>query len=314
MASFEIQLQGHTPANRDVSVSLRNPATNQVVVRKPFLDGKLLVRDLDPGVWEMEVTHPNLIVPIDRRPIRLFPQPMPTLVPVLVSPRLFRDTPIRDIPDADLGPVQQMATAVRDRSRPLAAKASGEVIRAEDWNTMAGAVADLADTVLQLVSLVAPKGHDHPEIEEKIGEVQDNVRNFLESFGRSHLELRREIETAQLRRRVEDVVKRPQVPAAVRTKAILRLDELDKLSQADSRLFTQKLAGTANEVMTMVNDLAVDQPGLLDDEGVKELNAVSRIYAEAGTQSKVDAELGTYRRSSTQINGSKFGRALGQEL
>src|SRR5712692_6807945 len=123
--SFNIQLQGYTPANRDATVRLVNQATGQAIERKPFLDGSLVVRDMDPGLYQLEVTHPNLIQPITQRAIRLIPQVAPTFVPVIVPPDLFRDTPVRDIPDKDLTPVQQAATGVRAQLQPIANKAPG---------------------------------------------------------------------------------------------------------------------------------------------------------------------------------------------
>src|SRR5688572_18032692 len=135
-ASFNIQLQGFPAANRDAVVSLVSEATGQRIERKPFLDGSLLVRDLNPGFYELEVRHPNLISAIDKRRIRLFPQVPPTKVTVLVPPDLFRDTPIRDIPDIDLTPIRQAASAAKDSLTPLAGKIAGEAIKASDWNTL----------------------------------------------------------------------------------------------------------------------------------------------------------------------------------
>jgi hypothetical protein len=66
-AAFQIQLQGFVPAYRDAVVKLTNESTGQVVERKAFLDGSLAVRDLDPGMYEIEVNHPNLNLPIERR-------------------------------------------------------------------------------------------------------------------------------------------------------------------------------------------------------------------------------------------------------
>src|SRR5688500_5659717 len=151
--SFNIQLQGYTPANRDATVRLVNQSTGQVIERKPFLDGSLLVRDVDAGLYQLEVRHPNLITPIEQRPIRLIPQITPTFVPVIVPPELFRDTPIRDIPDKDLSPVQQAASSARAQLQPISSKAPGEVIRAADWNSLVDAVMDLANAVIELTQL-----------------------------------------------------------------------------------------------------------------------------------------------------------------
>lgn len=308
--AFSIQLKGHPPANRDAQVVLTNTATGQKVTRKPFLDGTVLVRDLDPGNWELEVTHPNLIQPIDHRIVRLFPQPQPTLVPVPVPADLFRDTPIRDIPDADLGPVQQSVTAARDTARPLAGKAAGEVIRADDWNQLAGAVADLATAVLELTRLVSPTGHPHPEIAEKIGEVQGNIRRFAESFGRSLVELRRDIENQHLRRSVTEVLDRAGAEATVRERLLARVTELETITESATPTFTSKLSSTGMVLLTEVNQLAATQGEAADtflgDPVVRKLVTTATAYVESGTQSHVEAELGTYQRTTRAAGGSKL--------
>src|SRR3954468_9836997 len=216
MAGINLQLQGYVAANRNAQINLVNQVTGEKIARQPFLDGTLLLRDLDPGPYELEVTHPNLIEPIERRKIRIFPQPGPTFVAVPVPADLFRDSPIREIPDADLAPVQQTADSVRRRLAPLAAKGPGEAIRSADWNALVGGVADLASAVLELSKLVSPQGHAHPEIEEKIGEVQENIRRFAEAYGRSLLELRREVETAHLRQKADEVLDLAVAPQQVR--------------------------------------------------------------------------------------------------
>ncbi len=155
MAGMNLKLQGYVPANRDATVKLRSIETGQVLERKPFLDGSLLVQDIEPGQWELEVSHPNLIQPIDKRVVRIFRQPQPTFVPVPVPAELFVDTPIRDIPDANLAPVQEAVAAARTLVQPLAVKTPGEAIRASDWNTLAGAVASLSTAVLELTRLVS---------------------------------------------------------------------------------------------------------------------------------------------------------------
>lgn len=308
---LNLRLQGHVPAFRDAEVELENPATGQRLVRKPFLDGTLTVRDIDPGVWNMKVLHPNLTLPIDTRPIRVFDQPAPTVVPVPVPADLFRDSPIRDIPDADLGPVQTSARSARDRVAPLATKASGEVIRASDWNTLAGVVTDLANAVLQLASLVSPRGHDHPEIAEKIGEVQANLRRFAEAYGKSLLELRREVEAGVLRERAEDVLRgHPEIADRVRRQIRVLEDSL----QRETPVFTRNLAAAGTEILTAVNDVAAargaDGQHYLELPEVRSLAAMATQYLEAGTQTKPEAELQTYARSTTTA-GPKLGAIIG---
>lgn len=313
-AAFQIKLQGMPAANRDAEVILRNEATGAIVKRNPFLDGTLIVRNLDPGPWEIEVRHPNLILPIHRERIRLFPQATPTFVPIPVPPALFTDRPIRDIPDTNLGPIQQIATAARERLAPIGSKSPGEVIRSSDWNTLVGVVSDLAGAVQQLTELVAPKGHDHPELVEKIDEVQENIRRFTESFGRSLLELRREVETRNLRKTVTDVLDFGAATPAVRDRLLTRVKELEDAIQVDTPSFTQKLTAAGLLLQSEINQLAVGQGAgadqFLANPNVKALNGMAQQYALAGTQLRAESELSTYQRTTT-VAGRKLGNIIG---
>lgn len=301
-AAFDIRLEGYVPANRDAEVELVNQATGQTITRKPFLDGSLQVRDLDPGNWEMTVRHKNLINAIDRRVVRLFPQPFPTRVPVIVRPELFRDTPIRDIPDADLSPVQQTAAAAASNVGPLAGKAPGEVIRAEDWNVLASAVADLARAVGELTHLVSPRGHDHPEIAEKIAEVQGNIRRFTDSFGRSLLELRREIESQNLRTKVTGVLDRGGASTTVRDRVLGRVAELEGTTLTPTATWTATIANHGNAMLREVIDLANEQDGgadeFLADPTVASTMTLLQNFAGAGGQTQPEQELQLYRTGS----------------
>jgi hypothetical protein len=317
MATFNIQLQGFPPANRAAEIKLVNKLTGVETRRQPFLDGSLLLRDMEPGPYQLLVTHPNLIEPIEQREIRLFPQPMPTFVPIRVPPVLFRDTPIRETPDADLGPVQRSVTAARDRLAPIGAKGPGEAIRAADWNTLVGAVSDLAAAMLELSHVVSPRGHDHPEIEEKIAESQDNLRRFNEAFGRSLLELRREIEAANLRRRVVEVADLApvEIRTAVRTRLLARVGDLEEVVRADTPTFTSKLATSGNVFLSEVNDIAVAAGAGGDDfraqPAVQALVDTARGYQDAGTQIRPEAELGTYLRTA-RVAGGQFLNVVGR--
>lgn len=308
-SAFQFQLQGYPAANRDAMVRLVNESTGQSIERKPFLDGSLVVRDLDPGFWQVEVAHPNVIQPVFTRRVRLFPQPAPTYIPVPVPERLFRDTPIRDIPDADLGPVQQLAAQVQGGIGAIADKAPGEVIRAADFNVLATGLADLARALGELARLVSPRGHDHPEIAEKIDEVQENLRRFADAYGRSLLELRREIETLSLRRRVTDVLDTGGASADVRTRVLDRVRDLEGSLQANTPVFTGKLANTGMLLSTTINELAVAQgdgaDAFLANESVQALTQIAQQYSTAGTQTRSESELNTYERTST-AGGAKL--------
>lgn len=315
-AAFSIQLQGYPAANRDAKVRLVNQATGAVVERQVFLDGTALIRDLDPGPYELEVLHPNLIQPIARRPIRIFPQRTPTKVSIPVPADLFRDTPIRDIPDADLGPIQQLSADVRSRVLPIQAKSPGEAIRAEDWNVLVGAVSDLAGAVLELTQLVSPVGHAHPEIAEKIGEVQGNLQRFAEAFGRSLLELRREVETANLNKNIRDVLDLvPNAPEPVRQRFNERIADLEKAAQSDSLVFTKKLAAAGNLFLNDLNDLAVAQGDgadqFLAQPAVQTLLKTSQQYSQTGTQIRPEAELSLYQKTTAASGGKKFNNLFG---
>jgi hypothetical protein len=306
-STLNLQLQGFPAANRDAEVTLVNSATGQTLKRNPFLDGSLAVRDLDPGLWDVKVTHPNVITPIYTGRVRLFPQNIPTLVPIAIPPAIFRDTPIRDIPDANLGPVQQSVAAARDSLTAIANKAPGEAIRAADWNTLAGAVRDLAGSVLELTHLLSPRGHDHPEIGEKIAEVQDNIRSFSEAFGRSLLELRRDLEREHLRRLVTGVLDAAQAPATTREDLLKRVDNLGEVLQADPTVFTGQLNRFGSRALTSLAELTTANPDLQNNPEVKKLQNMAQQYTISGTATSADAELKLYNRTGTAA-GSKLSR------
>jgi hypothetical protein len=241
MATLQLNLQGFNQAFRDAEIDLVNATTGQRLNGlRTYLDGSLVQRDLAPGRWDVTVRHPNLTLPIWQRPIQIFDQGAPTRIPVPVPAELFRDTPIRDVPDADLAPTQLQVQAARDRIASLGGRAPGEAIRAADWNGLVAVVSDLAAAVAEMLVLVAPKGHDHPEIAEKIAEVQENLVRFSEAYGKSLLELRRTVETGSLWNRVRDyatLVGRPEIVEALRPE----IDDLTSSVQVDSRIFTRKL-------------------------------------------------------------------------
>lgn len=316
MPSFNFKLRGFAAANRDAVFELVEESTGKKIERKPFRDGSLTVRDLNPGFFQLKIIHPNLINPIDQRRIRLYPQKQPTVVNIPVPEDLFKDSPIRDIPDADLTPVQQSASKAAESVKPLGLKAPGEVIRSNDWNMLVDAVSDLSNAVLELTNLVSPRGHDHPEIAEKIAEVQANLLRFSEAYGKSLLELQREIEMANLKKRVEETLDAAGASNEVRDRVLNRVKEMEEISQTNTMLFTQKLASTGSFLLTQVNEMAVakgDQAdAFINNESVQKTMQMANIYAETGPVVSSEQEINTYRKSSTATGGSKFNSAVGK--
>jgi hypothetical protein len=305
-SAFQINLSGFIPAAREATVKLVNETTGKAIERKPFLDGTLLVRDLDPGDYEVEVRHPNLTQPVDRRRVKLFPQPRPTVITIPVPENLFVDNPIRDIPDANLGPVQLAVAAARDQLAPVQGKSPGEVIKASDWNLLVDAVGDLAGAVLELTNLVSPKGHDHPEIAEKIGEVQENLRRFAEAYGQSLLEIRRELEAQKLQAQTDAALVGVEVDPDLKQTLNDNMADLKGALQEPSPIFTGKLAQVSRNIQETVQAAAEKSPAILDKPEVKQLLVVAEHYTTTGRQVKGESELVSYRAATSKSGGTNF--------
>ena len=191
MNNLTMSILGFPAVNRDLTVEVREPLTQQVVrTVKPFLDGTVRIPQIDPGNYEITLKHPNLTLPVLQRPIRVLPNG-DTNVSVLIDPSKFRNTPIEDIPDANLEPVRALADSVSESVASLSVKRPGEAILAQDWNTMASALRDLANAVGELTRLVSPIGHNHPELEKKFDEVSGNFDELINSVTASLTELQR---------------------------------------------------------------------------------------------------------------------------
>lgn len=311
-AAFKIQLQGYTPANRDATVTLINQSTGQQIERKPFLDGSLLVRGLEPGRYQIKVRHPNVILPIYDGGIALFPQPLPTFIPILVRPELFHNTPVTDIPDANLGPVQQAIETTRQQVAAIGAKAPGEVIRASDFNILAQAAVDLAAAMLELSRLVAPRGHNHPEIETRIDQVQGNLQNFADAYGKSLLELRREKEADDIHMLVENTLGVAAVDPDTLKRVRDRITRLQDLTQADTAAYTAPLSVLSEALITAVNTTAAAQPdggeAFRNKPDIQKLLAKAETYRDSGVQHRAENEMRNYSAAKAASRISLIGR------
>ena len=205
MADLNLQLNTKPEFNRDMTVELTNQVTGETRQAKPYLDGSLVARNVDPGQWRVAVKHPNILFPLYDKPVRVF-KDRPTKIPVRIPENIFENTPIRDTPEADLGPVQSRFDDAAADATGHADKLPGQPIYADDWNALAGTVADLASANSDLVKLVSPVGHDHPELVAKMEEIQRNLQRFYDLFGKSLTQLQRQVQQLALRRKVDAAV------------------------------------------------------------------------------------------------------------
>lgn len=279
MNDLTMSILGFPAVNRDLEVNLIDPVTRKSVRKvAPFLDGTVRIPQILPGAYELEVKHPNLPTPIITRPIHILPSG-DTNVTVLIDPTKFRNSPIQDIPEANLRPVADLSTSIAATVAPLAAKTPGEAIRSSDWNALAGAVRDLANTNVQLTQLVSPVGHDHPELVAKIEEMSTNFTTLLDTMSQALAELQRQIQTLRLRKEVEKVLDDSPVPLPP-TKRKEFTDVIDRLEQdvtASPNVFAKSTRAAAVQLSakldTLVEEHAANDPDFVKSASVTQATA-----------------------------------------
>jgi hypothetical protein len=310
MQDLTVNILGFAAANRDLTVEVRDPITQDLVREvKPFLDGTVRVPRIAPGAYELAIRHPNLTLPVIRRPIRVLPVG-DTSISVVIDPSKFRNTPIEDIPDANLGPVQDLTRSVAETVTPLAAKVPGEAILAQDWNTMAGAIRDLAGAVGELSRLVSPLGHNHPELERKFDEVTGNFETLVNSISASLTELQRQIQTQRLRRQIDDVLDVAGIdPASPRGLEFTTLIKSLETTVTDSPTkFGREIRNTAVQLSTKLEALLEERSAdvtLAASAQVKELSANIDL-AKQQRATTYDAEIEHHRKVDRIIGAGAF--------
>jgi hypothetical protein len=273
MNNLTLDIQGFAAVNRDLVVELRDPISNTLVKQaKPFLDGTTQISQVPPGSYEITVLHPNLTLPVLRRPIRVLPVG-DTRVTVLIDPSKFRNMPIEDIPDANLDPVRARADSVAETVLPLGSKMPGEAIRADDWNTVVSSLRDLALAVSELTRLVTPVGHNHPELEKKIDEITQNFDSLVTTLSAAMAELQRQIQAGRLHQQVSDVLDAAGVADASRRKEIFdTVGELEQSTTTDPSTFARKAREVGVVLATQLDKIKEDKasdPAFLASDAVK---------------------------------------------
>jgi hypothetical protein len=266
-----LNVLGFPAANRDLTVEVRDPLTSDVVrTAKPFLDGSVRLPGIDPGAYELAVRHPNLTLPVVRRPIRILPSG-DTRISVLIDPAQFRNTPIEDIPDANLGPVRDSVSSVGQTVLPLARKQPGEAIRSDDWNAMAGAISDLAAAVAELTRLVSPTGHDHPELVAKFDEMTRNFDQLVNTLSASMTELQRQIQAQRFRRQVDDLVSVGQLDDVTAGRLFTLVGSLEANVTESPLVYGRRARDVGQQLTTAVAQVLETRPELATETAVNVL-------------------------------------------
>lgn len=257
MNDLTMNILGFPAVNRDLTVEVRDAATQNLVREvKPFLDGTVRVPNIDPGSYEITVRHPNIALPVLRRPIRVLPVG-DTKVSVLIDPSQFRNTPIEAIPEANLTPIRDIARSVAETVSPLTNKHPGEAILSQDWNQLGSSVRDLANAFGESMQLVSPQGHSHPEYVAKFDEITTNFQNLLNTLSSAMAELQRQIQTDRLRRQVLDMLDQAKIdPASPRGKEFLDpIDNLGTNITVSPTQFGRQVRNTAVQISTKFESL-----------------------------------------------------------
>jgi hypothetical protein len=301
MSDLTMNILGFAAVNRDLKVELRDPASQQVVREaRPFLDGTVRLPNVDPGAYEVHVVHPNLLLPVLTRPIRVLPTG-DTNVTVMIDPSKFRNTPIEDIPEANLGPVADLARSVDETMAPLGVKVPGEAIRSGDWNALAGGVRDLSNATGELTRLVSPVGHDHPELAAKINEMSSNFQSLIETMSQALAELQRQIQALRLRRQVEDAL--DATGATDKKPDFTRLiDDLEGKITASPNAYSRAMRNAAVEISTRLDTVLEAKPEAANSAPVTEIAKSIDLLKDQRTTSYA-SEISFNRRVDRSIGG-----------
>lgn len=305
MNKVSMSILGFPAVNKDIDVDILDVLTGNVVeTRKPYLDGSVTFPKMQPGSYEVVLRHPNKALPVARRPIRVLPKG-PTKVTVVIDPAQFRDTPIADIPDADLSPVRQVTGDVVAQMSTLGDKAAGELIKADDWNMLVDNLRMTAEAVGELTRLVSPVGHNHPELEDKFDEVTGNFRSALEILNTAMVELQRQIQTLSFRKTVDDLLDSAGIDRESTDARPWRdiVDRLEKDAAKSPTMFARASRIAGVELATQIEKVLEDKPDLVDAAPVAEAAAYSDLL-KATKATSYQGELAEQQKRDRRLGGT----------
>lgn len=282
MQNLKLQLSTSPDVNRDMKVTLVHEATGQEFKTTPFLDGTVNMTNIPAGAYRLLVNHSNIAAAVYDNRIRVFGD-RPTFVPIKIPPDIFTDRPIRETTEMDLQPPRTILASAADAAEAQARKKGGQPIFADDWNALAHIVADVARAASDLSQRVAPLGHPHQELVEKLQEIQANLARFLDVFGKSLAELQRQIQQLALYQRVNTALDRiPNLTPGQREDITKEIDTLDDVRKDAPYAYSSAIRRVAERLGQKLDaTIPVDRPEIRNDTAVKD--AVGVVAAMGST-------------------------------
>lgn len=318
MQMLKMQLNTAPTYTRDMTVQLTSQVSGKRVTAKPYLDGSVVVPNLEPGPFQVQVIHPNLLFPVHDAPI-VVQKDRPTFVPITIPSNIFENVPIRDTPEADLGPVQARLDRNADSADLQADKLGGQPIYADDWNQLATTMGEVARSTREMTGLVSPIGHDHPELEEKLAEIQNNLQRMFDVFGEALAQLQRQMQQLALQSKVETALdKVPSATPEVRREMEDTVRQLADNWQVSPGTYSVQKRRAAQQVQERLSLLLADaDPAVRDDPDVQDLDVFTQAMATEQSVVTYEQEIGQQQRTGSKsrqglvFNAFRAGRVGG---
>ena len=296
---LKLQLNTPTSITRDLKVELTNQVTGEKRQATPYLDGTVTVPNLIAGDWRVQVKHPNMVFDVFDKPVKVLPD-RPTITPIIIPTNIFENVAIRDIPDADLSPVQQRLDESAAAAERQGNKRAGQPIYADDWNELSQTVVAVARSTREMTTLVAPQGHNHPELEDKFTEVQRNLQRMFDAFGSSLAQIQRQIQQLALQNKVETAIEKvPNLPADIRGQLMRPVSELQEVWSESPGIYTNIKRRAGQQVLDNMSEvLAGQNADVRNDPAVVELLDFTRAMATEAPARTFEEEIQQQQRTT----------------
>jgi hypothetical protein len=280
MSDVRFNIIGFPPANAGLTAMLKNTATGETVASLPVLpDGTVNARNIPAGSYHVVLEHANLLgVNVAVQTIHVMAQGE-TKVVMMIDPKKFTNTAIADVADVNLTPLIDESASIQARAAGLGNKQGGELFTAADYNSLAGAVRDLAGIVGSLLHGVTPVGHNHLEYENKLNELSTNFQELLQTLTTATLQMQRRFEIQKVRSRVEDVLNVSSTDTdAVRKTVLEILTAMEGNVTLSPVLYAQKMRAAATAIKAALSAI-VTALGTTAPQIVANYNAVMAEWA-----------------------------------